>query len=188
MGAFCTKFQRASSSLTHSKLRTRSFIWHKNPSTKPTLLGVFFLCAYYSPRKSQAMHPPLVVVCADSLLHLAQKSLHKTRPLGCGIVCAYYSPCKSQAMHPPLVVVCADLLLHLAQKSLRKTHPLGYVFLCAYYSPRKSQAIYSLFFVGRFVVSRLRSRLFFRKNIVFSTLNFQFSILHCTFAGYIGIV
>ena len=59
---------------------------------------VYFVCAYYSPRKSQAMHPPLVVVCADSLLHLAQKSLHKTRPLRCGIVCAYYSPRKSQAM------------------------------------------------------------------------------------------
>ena len=32
MRAFCTKIQRASSSLTHSKLRTRSFFWHKNPS------------------------------------------------------------------------------------------------------------------------------------------------------------
>ena len=39
VGAFCTKFQRATSSFASSKLRCRSFIWHKNPSTKPTRRG-----------------------------------------------------------------------------------------------------------------------------------------------------
>ena len=36
MGAFCTKPHIASSSFALSKLRTCSFVWHKNPSTKPT--------------------------------------------------------------------------------------------------------------------------------------------------------
>ena len=46
---FCVRLLLASQIASNSPsvflgLRTRSFIWHKNPSTKPALLGVFF-CA-----------------------------------------------------------------------------------------------------------------------------------------------
>ena len=54
-GAFCTKFQRAASSFTFSKLRSRSFIWHKNPSV---------LCVFYfqknHPHKSVTLTPPKI--------------------------------------------------------------------------------------------------------------------------------
>ena len=71
MGAFCTKIQRASSSFTLSKLRTRSFFWPKNHLTKPTrrerilryicfvVLGFgMLICAKPTPlpRPSQALH------------------------------------------------------------------------------------------------------------------------------------
>ena len=36
-GAFCPKIQRAASSFALSKLRSRSFFWHKNPSSKIVL-------------------------------------------------------------------------------------------------------------------------------------------------------
>ena len=36
-GAFCTKIQRAASSFALSKLRSRSFFWYKNPSSKIVL-------------------------------------------------------------------------------------------------------------------------------------------------------
>ena len=40
VGAFCTKFQRATSSFASSKLRCRSFIWHKIPPQNPLAGGV----------------------------------------------------------------------------------------------------------------------------------------------------